>query len=615
VDEALARLEREVAQDPSDEARLRALAAAKQRAGWTYAGRGLEHWVGQLSVAVDARDHRTGEAFRAFGIAAVPLLLDALADGSTDGAWVMLFDLGPRAVLVAVPALRRLASSAQGEARRAAHSLLLSRHAPLEAVFDLVEGAMSDPDEEVRLDALYFMALHEPTPPSAIPQLVHALRDPAPLMRRLAARLLSRVVDPRVRQRDVIEALLSQDVSGARAPDEPTFETVAGGDAIPAFVAATSSPEARVRARAIRLLAVQQHGPHREAVAAALEQALSDTDSDVRAEAFEAVRHLVLNGLDPMHFVPAVLAALDDPAPDRRVDAAGALRTVGSAAVAVPALLRALEDSDAQVRRAAGWSLAQRGEAARPALPRLVALLDDPDPEVRHHAELSIEAIGVGADQLPLIERLLQRDDTRILGAQLLAALGAPGVSLAPSVLAWLRDDPREQARGFLADALLAMGRSLEVALAHSRGYPGELSRRLADLLRLDPEVGPTLTRLLDHPSSRIRVAAAQAIGASGPGETALRPLLELLVRGPTPRDRASAAHALGELGRGPASVVAALVRALEDDAPVALAAAGSLEALGDQARSAAPGLERAIASDDSGVSRAARIALDAVTG
>ncbi len=84
---------------------------------------------------------------------------------------------------------------------------------------------------------------------------------------------------------------------------------------------------------------------------------------------------------------------LTAPDPRTRSLAASALGEM-RARTAVPALIRALDDGDARVRRAVVEALGQIGPAAKTAIPALTRALSDDDPEVRVKARHTLERIG-----------------------------------------------------------------------------------------------------------------------------------------------------------------------------------------------------------------------------
>ena len=70
----------------------------------------------------------------------------------------------------------------------------------------------------------------------------------------------------------------------------------------------------------------------------------------------------------------------------------------------VPALIKALGDSDAEVRQAAADALRRVGPPARAAAPALVKALDDPDPRVRKGAAWALGEVGRQEANKPLFD-------------------------------------------------------------------------------------------------------------------------------------------------------------------------------------------------------------------
>ena len=93
-----------------------------------------------------------------------------------------------------------------------------------------------------------------------------------------------------------------------------------------------------------------------------------------------------------------------------RETAADALARIGPPAV--PALVDALHDPDADTRAQAARALARMGRVARDALPALVEALNDPDPRVRHHAARALGQMGPdAAPAIPALVRVLHQGD------------------------------------------------------------------------------------------------------------------------------------------------------------------------------------------------------------
>ena len=60
---------------------------------------------------------------------------------------------------------------------------------------------------------------------------------------------------------------------------------------------------------------------------------------------------------------------------------------------AVPALIEALKDNDAGVRRQSAWALGRIGAEAKDAVPALMEALEDNDADVRQESDRAIRQI------------------------------------------------------------------------------------------------------------------------------------------------------------------------------------------------------------------------------
>jgi HEAT repeat protein len=103
---------------------------------------------------------------------------------------------------------------------------------------------------------------------------------------------------------------------------------------------------------------------------------------------------------------------LDDPNPAVRVQGAQGLSLHGPAArPAVPALVKALQSSDALLRPQSALALGAIGPDAREAVAALTMTLDDPEWSVRRQAVLALGQIGPGARSAVDALRRLQGSD------------------------------------------------------------------------------------------------------------------------------------------------------------------------------------------------------------
>jgi HEAT repeat protein len=299
--------------------------------------------------------------------------------------------------------------------------------------------------------------------------------------------------------------------------------------------------------------------------------------------------------------VPGLLAALDDAEARVREAAAAALREIGYAA-AVPGLLAALGDADWRVRRAAAAALGQIGA---PAVPGLLAALRDADADVREAAAAALGEIGDAAAVPGLLAALGDADwNVREAAA---AALEQIGDAAVPGLLAALGDADADVRRAAAA-ALGQIGDAAAVPglLAALGDADADVRRAAAAALGEigDAAAVPGLLAALGDASWYVRWAAAAALGEIG--DAAAVPGLLAALGDADANVREAAAAALGEIGD--AAAVPGLLAALGDADANVREAAAALGEIGDAA--AVPGLLAALGDADANVREAAAAAL-----
>ena len=143
-------------------------------------------------------------------------------------------------------------------------------------------------------------------------------------------------------------------------------------------------------------------------------RSLSDPNPNTR---YQAVKNLGHMGRSAAPAVPALVKALEDD--DRRImkEAMLALRSIGGPAV--PALIKALSHAQHDVREQAALALGKMGPPANQAIPALVKILDDTNRRVVDAAEYALRSIGHPA--LPALKRR--------------AAQGGPGAEIAGKLI------------------------------------------------------------------------------------------------------------------------------------------------------------------------------------
>ncbi|MFJ6694944.1 fumarate reductase/succinate dehydrogenase flavoprotein subunit [Streptomyces sp. NPDC091272] len=320
---------------------------------------------------------------------------------------------GPREV---APTGTRLAAPARTEGRsRTASPRILELLALTDDQpgLDALAPYLSDPDPAVRRAAV--AALTETAPDGAGPALAAALADPDAGVRADAAGSLRELVEtlpaePGLRE-PLVAALGSDDpvvrtagpavLRALRLGDAALFgrgltdsdlgvrvETVhalVSVNAVAELARAARDPDREVRvATAKGLAAVAQGGGPAasgpDGVPATLALLVGDNDPLVRAAAFEALGATAC----PAAQAKAAVHALHDTAWRARAGAAAALGAA-DAGTAVPALAKALADTNADVRKAAVLALLRHPSDAD-ARAALTTATDDPDADVRAFA-------------------------------------------------------------------------------------------------------------------------------------------------------------------------------------------------------------------------------------
>jgi HEAT repeat protein/lysophospholipase L1-like esterase len=346
----------------------------------------------------------------------------------------------------------------------------------------------------------------------------------------------------------------------------------------------------------------------------ALAVALRDADAARRAAAARAFATL---GREAAPAVPVLVAALDDSSHAVRAAAAWTLGDIGPAAVpAMPRLDRLLQDADALVRSGAAYGLGGLGGAARPSLPSLVSRLEDPDERVRRRAGDAIAKIGLKADSVAPLVRMV-RDQTspgRGLAAEALGRLGPAAHASVPDLMTAV-SDPRPDVRWRAVWALGRIGPAAGPAVPIVRAVladPDVCWRAAEALGGIGPgavEAVPDLVALLRDPSSNVRWRAATALGSIGARDAG--PALAKAARDPMANVRLAAIEALIQLRATRAVAEGAFLAALGDaDNRVRLHAVRGLAHLGVPSGAARRALEAAGHDPDENVRAGAAKAL-----
>ena len=373
--------------------------------------------------------------------------------------------------------------------------------------------------------------------------------------------------------------------------------------------------------------ALEKLGPAAKGALSELLKALDDSDKQVWANAFSAIAAIGPGAADA---IPQLVDAFDSrKARDFRprdqaqklMRAAHALASIGDAAR--PALIAALKADDTGLRLGAAKALGGMGARSRDAIPALIENLGHADEELRTEV---IETLAlIGKDAVARLAKSLAWPDPKLRSgsARALAAIGAEAADAGLALLAQLQAEKENAVRAALLAALPRTGlppaKIVPPLIAAFRDASDEIrSAALNALLHIRPaekSVVPALAALLGDPQPGLSGRAAQALGRFG---AEARMAVPALVAGAarTGAEREAFIAALTEIG-GPAvpellkqiervpaaslnrehwvirllaaiggAGIPELTKALDSPAAsVRVAALGTLNALGEQAR------------------------------
>jgi HEAT repeat protein/beta-lactamase regulating signal transducer with metallopeptidase domain len=359
--------------------------------------------------------------------------------------------------------------------------------------------------------------------------------------------------------------------------------------------------------------------PSGAGAAAGQTAATPETSGDSFAERADEDRAPVLAGAveqegepaqQPARVVDALMGALDDSDAEVRREAVFALGRLRSARAAA-AIAKALRDSDPEVRTQAAFALGQiRDSAAIDALAN--ALAGDAESEVRTQAAFALGQIRADA-AVEALARALAKDADGEVRKQAAFALGQVRSPAATAALAAALSDAEAEVR---KQAVFALGqvrdtRSVErlaQALADADSEVRSQAAFALGQMRDERAVSGLLTALSDRHAD-VRQQAAFALGQLRTPQAAGG--LAKALADSDADVRKQAIFALGQLRSREA--VPALIEALRDkDAEVRGQAAFALGQIGDQRATSA--LTAALKDADTDVRRQAAFALSQVT-
>lgn len=304
--------------------------------------------------------------------------------------------------------------------------------------------------------------------------------------------------------------------------------------------------------------------------------------------------------------------------------------------VAVPALIRALKDTNDLICLNATVTLGRIGADAADAVPDLISILESRSADSR-----PIEALGlIGAPAVPALTRIFTNHipEVRANAARALRRVGRDAADAVPVLMAALKDED-ERVRHAAVDALGSIGPEAAMAvpaLLEFKGRQGAISedwpfftltsigprgvpllvdglqntnrrtrwKAVQVLQRLGPDAHPAVAALrlaLSDTDSDVCRGAMVALGAIGPRAAEAIPDIRAALDDESEYVRGDAVRALQTIAAKDA--ILDLIRALGDESPkVRWQAIKSLQEIGPDAKKAVPGLIKLIADLDVGV-------------
>lgn len=339
---------------------------------------------------------------------------------------------------------------------------------------------------------------------AAVPGLLEILRDKdAPwFTRRQVANTLGRFGKNAPEGVPVLIEILDEPKTDENTPRVWAAKALAlygklAREATPRLVAILKDSELPFEERAVALEALGQiGGAHPKAIPAVVEllSELSTARGGERQEDSESLRELAAEcigiiGKDAAIAVPVLMRSLNDRSETLRRKTISALGRIGQAAqLAIPSLLENMAyDESPAVRDAAETALASIGS---PAVPALTHLLDDQDAELRERAARGLGQMKTLAQPAANPLRKLLKDEN-------------PEVRLAAAKALWQITARAEESLPVFVETLTSSDRQLRMQAF--RILTTELGAAAV------PARAP-LTELLKHPEAYVRQTAEKAL-------------------------------------------------------------------------------------------------------
>ena len=330
-----------------------------------------------------------------------------------------------------------------------------------------------------------------------------------------------------------------------------------------------------------------------------LVKSLENDDSKISIVTADTLGHL---GREAEEAVPALVRACDNVEPEVRRNAVIALRLIQSRLeTAVPQLRKmATEDTDEWVRHDVAKTLAALDDPGREIVETLCLMLKDPSPEVRGAVARALGKIGShAATTVPhLVEALADKEYCwhayliDVAGQEpvyddvvkSLVLLGKAAPNQSRLIVEAMKTHANAQVRAGAALVLIRLAvhknqalKALQRVLEERQEGVGKALEAMAELGEHARDAESLVLSFLDHDDNEFRLEAISTLGAvAGPAGVAA--LIDAM-NDENWTTRSYAARALGNLGPAAADAVPVLVETMEH--PPFLAHMNATEALG----------------------------------
>lgn len=467
-----------------------------------------EHKVLTLLKQLDDKDREisnsAAEHLRQFGAEAVSYLIKALKSSDSrirSNAARTLGEVGPGAK-DSVPDLIEALQDSDENVGHAAIDALERMKLEADVAIPIFINLLKSKDYYLSLTASDNLV---EIGKEAVPHLIDVLKSDSPNARNLAAGALGKIqpkateavpaLSEALKDEDGDVRLRSADALGEIGPEARA--------AIPFLINAMGDENEGVRGAAVD--ALKKIGT--ESILPLIE-AFGNKDSTVAAISIDALREFGPDAKPAMPHLTRLLLLYENK--DIRQRAARALGAIGPEAI--PSLLKALQDKNAEVRGCAAVGFYEMGAKGKTAVSELAEALHDSNMRVRHMVAQALGEMGPAAETAvpDLIEALKDTDrDVRSVAAQALEKIGTGAKEAIPTLINALEDK-----EGNI---------SSQAASALEKIAVGEMGD--------DAKAGiPKLIRVLRSENKAIRRSAASVLGKMGPeGKVAIEPLIEAL--------------------------------------------------------------------------------------